>query len=336
MSDDERQQSAEPLLALRGLTVDFSVGRGTVHAVRGVDLDVRRGEVAAIVGESGSGKSTLMLAVMGLLAPNATVTGNAVFDGVDLVAASRSTLRELRGGRVAMVFQDPMTSLNPVHTVGRQLAEAVLVHRRVGRRAAYVRARELLELVAIPRADERLGAYPHELSGGMRQRVMIAMAMANDPDLLIADEPTTALDVTIQAQILEVLDRLRRERNLAVVLVTHDLGVVAGLADSVHVMYAGHLVEEGPVRDVFVTPAHPYTRGLLACSPRLDSDDDLVPIPGAPPVLSDPPAGCAFEPRCAMAVERCRHEVPVLTPVGATRAACLLAASPTTATEVGP
>jgi oligopeptide/dipeptide ABC transporter ATP-binding protein len=188
-------------------------------------------------------------------------------------------------------------------------------------------------LVAIPRPDERLDAYPHELSGGMRQRVMIAMAMANDPDLLIADEPTTALDVTIQAQILDVLDRLRRERELAVVLVTHDLGVVAGLADSVQVMYAGHLVEQGPVRDVFVTPSHPYTRGLLACSPRLDLDTDLVPIPGAPPVLTDPPQGCAFEPRCAQAIDRCRVEVPVLAPSGATRAACHLASTTPPAVE---
>jgi peptide/nickel transport system ATP-binding protein len=318
---------AQPVLALRDLTVDFTVGDRVVHAVRGVNLEVRRGEVVAVVGESGSGKSTVMLAVMGLLAANATVRGQALLDGTDLLGIEPAALRDIRGRRVAMIFQDPMTSLNPVVTVGRQLAEAILVHRPMSKSAATARARELLELVAIPHAEERLRNYPHELSGGMRQRVMIAMAMANDPDVLIADEPTTALDVTIQAQILEVLDRLRRERNLAIVLVTHDLGVVAGVADSVHVMYAGNLVEEGDVRNIFYHPAHPYTRGLLACSPRLDHDsDDLVPIPGSPPVLTDLPAGCAFAPRCSLVTERCHTEVPVLRDLGTTRAACIVAA----------
>ena len=323
-STQARDPGTEPVLRISGLTVDFAVSAGTLHAVRGVDLDVRRGEVVAVVGESGSGKSTVMLAVMGLLAPNATVRGSAVFDGTELVGASASTLRSLRGGRIAMVFQDPMTSLNPVFAVGRQLVEAIRVHRRVSVADARRRATELLELVAIPRAVDRLDVYPHELSGGMRQRVMIAMAMANDPDVLIADEPTTALDVTIQAQVLEVLDQLRVERDLAIVLVTHDLGVVAGLADSVHVMYAGSLVEHGPVRDVFHQPSHPYTRGLLACSPRLDGVGDLEPIPGNPPVLTEPATGCAFAPRCAHAIDRCTTEVPKLMLAAGTRAACHL------------
>lgn len=318
-----------PVLSLRDLTVDFTVGARTVHAVRGVNLDVHRGEVVAIVGESGSGKSTVMLAVMGLLAANGTVGGQALLDGTDLLQLSPAALRAVRGRRVAMIFQDPMTSLNPVVSVGKQLAEAVLVHQQLSKKAAFARAKELLELVAIPHAAERLKNYPHELSGGMRQRVMIAMAMANDPDVLIADEPTTALDVTIQAQVLEVLDRLRRELDLAVVLVTHDLGVVAGVADSVHVMYAGNLVEEGDVRNVFYQPSHPYTRGLLSCSPRMDQvGETLDPIPGSPPVLTDLPPGCAFAPRCQLAVDRCHTEQPTLVDLGPTRAACLLADSP--------
>jgi peptide/nickel transport system ATP-binding protein len=314
-----------PLLSLRGLTVDFTVSGGVLHAVRGIDLDLHRGEVVAVVGESGSGKSTAMLAAMGLLAPNATVGGQALLDGTDLVSLPPAALRAVRGRRVAMIFQDPMTSLNPVLSIGRQLSEALLVHRPMPKRAAHDRARELLELVAIPHAAERLHNYPHELSGGMRQRVMIAMAMANDPDVLIADEPTTALDVTIQAQILEVLSRLRRERDLGVIVVTHDLGVVAGIADTVHVMYAGSVVEHGDVRSVFYAPDHPYTRGLLACSPRLDSaDDDLAPIPGSPPVLTELPAGCAFAPRCAHAADRCLTERPMLRRGRATQSACLL------------
>ena len=318
--------SDQPVLSLRGLTVDFMVGDREVHAVRGVDLDVHRGEMVAVVGESGSGKSTVMLAVMGLLAANAKVSGEALLDGTDLLRIAPSALRSIRGSRVAMIFQDPMTSLNPVLTVGRQLSEAIVVHRSMSKSAATELAHDLLEMVAIPHARSRLRNYPHELSGGMRQRVMIAMAMANDPEVLIADEPTTALDVTIQAQVLEVLDRLRRERNLAIVLVTHDLGVVAGVADSVHVMYAGNLVEQGEVRNVFYHPAHPYTQGLLACSPRLDHDSvDLIPIPGSPPVLTELPEGCAFAPRCPQAIARCSSEVPVLRELGTTRAACLVA-----------
>ena len=321
--------ASRPVLAVRDLTVAFAVPRGTVRAVRGIDLDVRAGEGVGIVGESGSGKSAAMLAVMGLLAPNATTTGSVVFDEQELVAAPAATLRRLRGGRIGMIFQDPMTSLNPVLTVGHQLAEAVLVHRKVSNKAALQRAAELLDMVAIPHAAQRVKAYPHELSGGMRQRVMIAMAMANDPDLLIADEPTTALDVTIQAQILDVLTRLRAERNLAIVLITHDLGVVAGLADTVHVMYAGRVVEQGPVDDVFSTSTHPYTRGLLACLPRLDHrDSDLQPIGGSPPALDALPPGCAFAPRCPHVIDRCHEEDPVLRPLGVTQAACHVAPLP--------
>lgn len=235
--------SSLPVLSIRDLTVDFAVGERNVHAVREMNLDVCRGEMVAIVGESGSGKSTAMLAVMGLLSANASVSGQALLDGTDLLQVSPATLRRIRGSRLAMIFQDPMTSLNPVLTVGQQLCEAVLVHRSISKSAAADRACELLELVAIPNPQVRLRSYPHELSGGMRQRVMIAMALANDPEVLIADEPTTALDVTIQAQILEVLNNVRRSRDFSIVLVTHDLGVVAGVADSVHVMYGGTLAK---------------------------------------------------------------------------------------------
>ena len=321
-----------PVLSLRALAVDFAVSSGTVRAVRGIDLDVMPGEVVGIVGESGSGKSAAMLAVMGLLAPNAATRGSVRFDGQELVGAPTETLRRLRGGRIGMIFQDPMTSLNPVLSVGRQLAEAVVAHQRVSNKAALRKAEELLELVSIPHAAQRVKAYPHELSGGMRQRVMIAMAMANDPDLLIADEPTTALDVTIQAQILEVLARLRAERNLAIVLITHDLGVVAGIADTVNVMYAGRVVEQGPVDEVFHESTHPYTLGLLACLPRLDRrDDDLQPIGGMPPALDSLPPGCAFAPRCRHVIDRCLADDPALRDLGPTRAACHVAPLPSPA-----
>jgi oligopeptide/dipeptide ABC transporter ATP-binding protein len=322
-----------PVLTLRELAVDFAVAGGTVQAVRGIDIDVMPGEVVGIVGESGSGKSATMLAVMGLLAPNATTRGSVRFAGQELVGAPAETLRRLRGGRIGMIFQDPMTSLNPVLTVGRQLAEAVVVHQRVSNKVAHRKAVELLDLVSIPHAAQRVKAYPHELSGGMRQRVMIAMAMANDPDLLIADEPTTALDVTIQAQILDVLARLRAERNLAIVLITHDLGVVAGLADTVHVMYAGRVVERGAVDEVFYESTHPYTRGLLACLPRLDRrDSDLQPIGGMPPALDALPAGCSFAPRCRYVIDRCLVDDPALRPMGPTSAACHVAPLPFPAT----
>ncbi len=311
------------LLDIRGLDVRFHVTGGSVHAVRGLDLSVRRGEVAAVVGESGSGKSATMLAALGLLDPNATVQGSVRFDGIELIDAPGSVLRGVRGGRIGMIFQDPMTSLNPVLTIGRQIAEAVITHQKVSPKQAEAKAVELLETVTLPDAKNRVRAFPHELSGGMRQRVMIAMALANDPDILIADEPTTALDVTIQAQILQVLRSLQADRGLTIVLITHDLGVVAGLADTVHVMYAGTVVEAGPVVDVFHRSNHPYTAGLLASLPRLDRPErELVPIGGMPPSLRNEPVGCAFAPRCRHAVETCTVQVPRLQSVGALAVAC--------------
>ena len=328
---------SEPLLQLSGLSVNFAVSGGVVHAVRGVDLDVHPGEVVGIVGESGSGKSATMLALLGLLAPNASVSGSARFEGHEIIGASGAALRRLRGGRIGMIFQDPMTSLNPVLTVGRQIAEAIEVHQPTLKgRAVEARVRELLDMVAIPNAAERVQSYPHELSGGMRQRVMIAIAMANSPQLIIADEPTTALDVTIQAQILDVLKDLRERTNTAMVIITHDLGVVAGVADRVNVMYAGKVVEHGDVQDVFYRNEHPYTNGLLACLPRLDRRDlDIEPIGGMPPVLDVLPTGCAFAPRCKAATDVCTQSEPVLRTVGATAAACHLAPVAVRATSRG-
>jgi peptide/nickel transport system ATP-binding protein len=313
----------EPLLSIRDLRVSFGGTSGrSLAAVRGVDLDVLPGELVAVVGESGSGKSVTMLAVLGLLGPNAVATGSVRFDGQELLGAPPGQLRRIRGARIGTIFQDPLTSLNPAHTIGDQLAEAVLAHDPRARKRARLRAGDLLELVSIPDVNRRLRSYPHELSGGMRQRVMIAMALANEPDLLIADEPTTALDVTIQAQILDVLADVQRSRQLAVVLVTHDLGVVAGLAQRVNVMYAGRVVERGDAIGVFHHQNHPYTRGLLACLPRLDRRHDLQPIGGSPPSLDRLPTGCAFHPRCPLAVERCRAELPELRDLPSTAAAC--------------
>ena len=318
-----------PVLQLRDLDVRFRVPHGSVHAVRGLDLTVGRGEVAAVVGESGSGKSAAMLAVLGLLGPNSVVSGSVRVDGQEVIGAPPAVLRHMRGGRLGMIFQDPMTSLNPVLRVGRQLAEAVITHQKVSAKQAEAQAVDLLDMVSIPNAKVRVRSYPHEMSGGMRQRVMIAMAMANNPQLIIADEPTTALDVTIQAQILQVLARLRAEQGVSVVLITHDLGVVAGLADTVHVMYAGRVVERGPVDDLFARSEHPYTRGLLDCLPRLDRrDGDLVPIGGMSPSMREEPVGCSFAPRCPFVVDRCRVEEPQLRHVTTTDAACHLAPLP--------
>jgi oligopeptide/dipeptide ABC transporter ATP-binding protein len=261
--------------------------------------------------------------VLGLLDVNATSTGSARFDGHELIGASSSLLRSMRGGRIGMIFQDPMTSLNPVLPIGRQIAEAVITHQSVTPRQAERQAIELLETVSFPEASRRYRAYPHELSGGMRQRVMIAIALANDPDILIADEPTTALDVTVQAQILDVLRNLRQSRDLAIVLITHDLGVVAGLADTVHVMYAGRIAESGPVVEIFHRSQHPYTAGLLGSLPRLDRPErELIPIGGTPPALLEIPVGCAFAPRCRHAVESCHVDEPSLEPDGNSLVAC--------------
>jgi oligopeptide/dipeptide ABC transporter ATP-binding protein len=319
--------AVEPVLEVRDLHVSFPLPTGTVRAVRGISFAVSAGESLAVVGESGSGKSASMLAVLGLL-PGAEVRGSVRYRGTELLGLSPARLREIRGARIAMVFQDPMTSLNPVLTVGHQIAGVLRAHdRRLGKRAAHDRAVELLELVAISQPERRVRAYPHELSGGMRQRVMIAMAVANGPEVLIADEPTTALDVTVQAQILELVDRLRREQHLALILITHDLGVVAGAAERVAIMYAGRVVEQGGLDAVFATPSHPYTRGLLACLPRLDRRQAPPrPIGGVPASPVNLPSGCPFHPRCPLAVDDCRVNEPLLVSVGATDVACSVVA----------
>ena len=311
---DAARASGDVVLEVDGLTVSFPTDDGLVQAVRGVSYQLRRGEVLGIVGESGSGKSVTSMAVMGLLPGTARVTGSVRFGDQELLGAPDAALAKIRGRRIAMIFQDPMTSLNPVYTVGYQIAEAVRAHHDVSKAAALKRARQLLEIVRIPNAEARLGNYPHELSGGMRQRVVIAIAMANDPDVIIADEPTTALDVTVQAQIMEALDTARQETGAAMVLITHDLGVIAGQADRVLVMYAGKLVESGSAEDVFYTPRMPYSLGLLGSLPRLDRPSErLTPIPGAPPSLVNMPPGCPFTPRCPLARPVCDEEEPELT-----------------------
>jgi peptide/nickel transport system ATP-binding protein len=308
-----------PLLEVRDLRVSFDTEDGVVRAVDGIGWAVDAGRTLGIVGESGSGKTVASLSVLGLTrARNARVEGSILLDGRELLSASEEELRRIRGNDVAMIFQDPLSALHPFFRIGDQLAEAVLAHRDVTRREAAARALEMLELVGLPDARGRVGAYPHELSGGMRQRVMIAMALVNEPRLLIADEPTTALDVTVQAQILELLARLQAELGMAIVLITHDLGIVAELADDVAVMYAGRIVEQAPTQAIFDAPEHPYTWGLLRSIPRLERprSEELVAIPGRPPSLIDPPGGCRFHPRCPYVREAHRHIVPELVPAG--------------------
>jgi peptide/nickel transport system ATP-binding protein len=303
------------LLQVRDLNVQFATEDGIVRAVDGVDLTVRAGQSVGIVGESGSGKSVSMLTIMGLSrSRNATITGTATFEGKELLDASDAELREIRGDDIAMIFQDPLSSLHPFYKVGWQLIEAVRTHRDVSKAQARERAIELLGLVGIPSPRERINGYPHEFSGGMRQRAMIAMALANDPKLLIADEPTTALDVTVQAQILELIARLQQELNMALVLITHDLGVVAQVTEEVNVMYAGEVVERAPTDRIFAAPQHPYTWGLLRSIPRLDRprNEPLVPIPGRPPSLIAPPKGCRFYPRCPYEPDEARSIHPDL------------------------
>jgi oligopeptide/dipeptide ABC transporter ATP-binding protein len=310
--------SGEPLLAVRDLEVRFGTGRGIVHAVNGISFDIREREALGIVGESGCGKSVTSLALLGLLANNARVAGGtAQFDGRDLLRLSERELRHVRGREIAMIFQDPMTSLNPVLTIGRQLREAIQAHFDMDRREAERRAGELLDRVGIPSAKVRLKDYPHQFSGGMRQRAMIAMALACEPKLLIADEPTTALDVTIQAQILAILKDLVAERGTALIMITHDLGVVAGMCERVNVMYAGRFVETGSADQLFERPRHPYTLGLLQSVPRLDAAgrEELRPIEGMPPNMLDPPSACPFRPRCRYEVDRSRQEMPPLEEV---------------------
>ncbi|HEX2038607.1 MAG TPA: ABC transporter ATP-binding protein [Acidimicrobiales bacterium] len=316
---------AQPVLEVADLTVEFSTPDGVVQAVRGVTFDVEPGEVLAVVGESGSGKSVTALAIMGLLPRTARIDGTVRYKGRSLLGLKDKELVDVRGKEIAMIFQDPMTSLNPVYTVGWQLAEAVQAHNDVDKDTAWRRAVDLLSLVGIPQPQERARNYPHEFSGGMRQRVVIAMAMANDPDVIIADEPTTALDVTVQAQILETLEKAQEETHAAIVLITHDLGVVAGMADEVLVMYAGKGVETGSVDDIYYSPRMPYTLGLLGSLPRLDAEDEpLTPIKGAPPSLLNLPPGCPFTPRCPMARQHCEEVEPALRPVEGAghRAAC--------------
>jgi peptide/nickel transport system ATP-binding protein len=300
------------LLEVNDLSTTFTTDDGAVGAVDHVSFSVDRGKVLGIVGESGSGKSVTNLTLMGLLpGKGVKITGTAMLDGRDLLTLSKSELRQVRGNDAAMIFQDPMTSLNPVHKIGDQLTEAVHLHRDVSKADARARAIELLTAVGIPAPVERMTNYPHELSGGMRQRVMIAMALINNPRLLIADEPTTALDVTTQAQILELIRRLRSDFDSAIIMITHDLGVVAELCDEVIVMYAGRVVERGTVFEIFERPQHPYTWGLLGSLPgRSSGRGKLFSIPGTPPSLLNPPAGCRFHPRCPYVMEVCRHEPP--------------------------
>jgi oligopeptide/dipeptide ABC transporter ATP-binding protein len=305
-----------PILSVQDLTVDFRTDDGTVRAVRGVDFAVSAGEVLAVVGESGSGKSVTAMSILKLLPPSATVGGKVLWQGEDLLAVSDERMRKVRGAEIAMIFQDPLTALNPVHRVGAQIIEAIRVHEKVDKKQARQRAIEMLDLVGIPQADRRVDQYTHEFSGGMRQRAMIAMALSCNPKLIIADEPTTALDVTVQAQVLEVLADLAHRLSVAVVLITHDLGVVAGMADHIAVMYAGRIVETGSVDHTFDSTSHPYTAGLLASLPRLhgDIDQPLVPIGGQPPSMLNPPPGCSFHPRClfARAESGCTTVVPEL------------------------
>ncbi|OKH88319.1 ABC transporter ATP-binding protein [Thalassospira sp. TSL5-1] len=303
------------ILDVQGLTTVFKTHDGDVKAVNDLSFSIRAGEALGVVGESGSGKSQTFLAIMGLLASNGYSTGSAKLKGQELIGLSTRELNKVRGLKMSMIFQDPMTSLNPYMRISKQLSEVLVQHKNMSEKEARAKALDMLDLVRIPEARKRFDMYPHEFSGGMRQRVMIAMALLCEPELLIADEPTTALDVTVQAQILDLLGDLKREMNTAIVMITHDLGVVAGICDHVQVMYAGRIIESAPVDDLFGNPQHPYTAGLLASSPRLDvvnADEKLVTIAGQPPNLQRLPAGCSFAPRCPHAFDRCRAELPLL------------------------
>jgi peptide/nickel transport system ATP-binding protein len=319
------------LLEVKDLSVRFATDDGVVRAVDGVSYSVDQGRSLGIVGESGSGKSVTNLSVLGLTrASNASFDGEVLFEGRDLLKMSEDELREVRGEEIAMIFQDPLSSLHPFYRVGDQLIEAVRAHHDVSKKAARDRAIEMLQLVNIPEPRARVDAWPHEFSGGMRQRAMIAMALINSPKLLIADEPTTALDVTVQAQILELIERLQAETGTAVIMITHDLGVVAEMTHEIAVMYAGRIVEHAPTAELFAAPQHPYTWGLLRSIPRLDSprDEELVPIDGRPPSLIMRPSGCAFHPRCAFVRDAHKRVDPRLEPVGGRQdheVACLLA-----------
>jgi oligopeptide/dipeptide ABC transporter ATP-binding protein len=322
--------TAMPILDVKGLKTVFRTRGGEVHAVNSVDFDLRPGELLGVVGESGSGKSVTMMSLLRLLpSPPAEMRdGKVMFNGQDLLKISPEDLRNIRGSKIGFIFQDPMTSLNPVYTIGFQLAEPLRAHLGMSKAQARARSVELLQLVGIPDPERRLKDYPHQFSGGMRQRVMIAIALACDPQVLIADEPTTALDVTIQAQIIELVKELRLKLGMAIIWITHDLGVIAGIADRVMVMYAGQVVEEGPVNEIFKDPQHPYTQALLKTVPavRGPREEKLQVIEGQPPILHEAPVACSFRNRCQYAFDRCSQENPALTDVSAPghRAACFL------------
>jgi oligopeptide/dipeptide ABC transporter ATP-binding protein len=309
----------EPILQVKNLRTDFFTDDGVVHAVRDISFDLNPGETLGIVGESGCGKSVTAMSILGLVQTPGRVTGGEIlYKGDDLTKLSSEEMREIRGRDIAMIFQDPLSSLNPVLKVGFQLEEAMLAHKKQARQGVKQRVVQLLQQVRIPAAEKRVKDYPHQFSGGMRQRAMIAMGLSNEPGILIADEPTTALDVTVQAQILELLRDLNEELGTSIMLITHNLGVVAGLCKRVIVMYAGQIVEQGPVEQIFANPQHPYTWSLLRAIPRIDSDrhDRLVSIEGLPPDLIQPPPGCAFHPRCPFRIEKCFSDVPPLLNVG--------------------
>jgi peptide/nickel transport system ATP-binding protein len=309
--------TTEPLLRVDHLEVGFPSKAGVVQAVTDVSFEVRPGETLAVVGESGSGKSVTALTVMRLHPKSTRISGSIMFEGRDLLALDDDEMRAVRGNEIAMIFQDPMTALNPVFSVGSQIVESIRIHQKVSKQAAWNRAVELLALVGVPEPKRRAEQYPHEYSGGMRQRAMIAMAISNEPKLLIADEPTTALDVTVQAQVMDVLHDVQQATGSAMMLITHDLGLVAGSADRVQVMYASRLVETGGVDDIFYRSRNPYTRALLDSIPDLlATSARLEPIPGNPPSLLNPPSGCPFRPRCLMAIEHCAESVPELVSIG--------------------
>jgi oligopeptide transport system ATP-binding protein len=305
------------ILSVQGLETQFRTREGIVHAVNGVSFNLDEGETLGIVGESGCGKSVSVMSMLRLIPspPGKVVAGKAIYQGKDLLKMSDDEIRHVRGAQISMVFQDPMTFFNPVLTIGQQVSEPLEINNGMNRKMAYDRAAQILEMVGIPKAKDRLDDYPHQFSGGMRQRVMIAMALITNPQLLIADEPTTALDVTIQAQIVELVQRLRQELGMAIIWITHDLGIIAGLAKRVAVMYGGCIVEEAEVKDLYANPLHPYTRGLLGSLPRMDETDHrrLVSIDGLPPILMEKPKSCPFLARCTFSVEHCKNENPPLT-----------------------
>jgi peptide/nickel transport system ATP-binding protein len=313
-----------PLLSVKDLRVEFPTRRGILTAIDGVSFDLHEGEVLGVVGESGAGKSITGTAVIGLLEPPGRIAGGEIrLKGERIDNLSQPAMRKLRGKRIGMVFQDPLTSLNPLFTIGDQIIETILTHLPVSEREARDRAVALLEEVGIPAAGQRLTAYPHQFSGGMRQRVVIALALCAEPELVIADEPTTALDVSVQAQIIRLLQRICRDHGTAVMLITHDMGVIAETADRVAVMYSGRIAEIGPVRDVIKSPSHPYTIGLMGAIPSLTGDHErLTQIPGSMPRLDSIPTGCAFNPRCSLVMDRCRAERPQLIAAGESQAAC--------------